>query len=273
MNGENNISLSHDKRANEILEVILSFARLDFAQKVSISSDDDVLDGIGAGVNMLGEELKHSALTIKEKEQLIIEKEHLLKEIHHRVKNNLQIVSSLLNLQSENIIDAKFLELIKESQNRINSMALVHEMLYKSVDLSKVDLKEYIQVLTGSVNMSYSSPTKAINFNYDIEAGIFLGVDTMIPIGLMLNEILSNSFKYAFPDKQNGIISIKLKRDKNNIDLIVFDNGIGLKKNFDIKKQGSLGMQLVHMLGEQIDAKISVKSEEGTHYEINFTIQ
>ena len=152
-------------------------------------------------------------------------------------------------------------------------MALVHEMLYKSVDLSKVDLKEYIEVLTSSVNMSYSTPSKSISFNYDIEAGIFLGVDTMIPIGLMINEILSNSFKYAFPDKENGIISIKLNRDANDINMIIFDNGIGLKKNFDIKKQGSLGMQLVHMLGEQIDAKISVKSEKGTHYEINFTIQ
>ena len=273
MTGKNNTSLSQDSRANEILEVILSFARLDFSKKVTISKDDDVLDGIGAGVNMLGEELKHSDLTIKEKEQLLIEKEQLLKEIHHRVKNNLQIVSSLLNLQSDNIVDEKYLELIKESQNRINSMALVHEMLYKSVDLSKVDLKEYIEILTGSVNMSYSTPTKAISFSNDIEAGIFLEVDMMIPIGLMLNEILSNSFKYAFPEKEKGIISIKLKHDKNNIKMIVFDNGIGLKKNFDIKKQGSLGMQLIHMLGEQIDAGISVTSEKGTHYEINFTIK
>lgn len=273
MAGKNNTSLSQDSRANEILEVILSFARLDFSKKVTISKDDDVLDGIGAGVNMLGEELKHSDLTIKEKEQLLIEKEQLLKEIHHRVKNNLQIVSSLLNLQSDNIVDEKYLELIKESQNRINSMALVHEMLYKSVDLSKVDLKEYIEILTGSVNMSYSTPTKAISFSNDIEAGIFLEVDMMIPIGLMLNEILSNSFKYAFPEKEKGIISIKLKRDKNNIKMIVFDNGVGLKKNFDIKKQGSLGMQLIHMLGEQIDAGISVTSEKGTHYEINFMIK
>ncbi|HWY10263.1 MAG TPA: histidine kinase dimerization/phosphoacceptor domain -containing protein [Bacteroidia bacterium] len=270
---ENNISLSQNKRANEILEVILSFARLEFSKKVDLSPEDDILDGIGAGVNMLGEELKYSDLTIKEKEQLLIEKEHLLKEIHHRVKNNLQIVSSLLNLQSENIIDEKFLELIKESQNRINSMALVHEMLYKSVDLSKVDLKEYIEVLTSSVNMSYSTPAKTISFNYDIEAGIFLEVDTMIPIGLMLNEILSNSFKYAFPGKDTGIISIKLKRDNNHINMIVFDNGVGLKKNFDIKKQGSLGMQLVHMLGEQIDAKIAVRSEKGTYYGINFTLK
>jgi two-component sensor histidine kinase len=130
-----NTSLSQNARANEILEVILSFARLDFTRKVPISDDDDVMDGIGAGVNMLGEELKHSAWSLKEKE-------HLLKEIHHRVKNNLQIVSSLLNLQSDSITDEKYLGLIKESHNRIMSMALVHEMLYKSKDLSKIELKE-----------------------------------------------------------------------------------------------------------------------------------
>jgi two-component sensor histidine kinase len=263
---KNNISLSRDKRANEILEVILSFARMDFSQKVQISSGDDVLDGIGIGVNMLGEELQHSALSLKEKEQL-------LKEIHHRVKNNLQIVSSLLNLQSENIVDEKYLGLIKESHNRINSMALVHEMLYKSKALSRIELKEYIERLSSSVNMSYSSPQKEIIFDYRIESGIHLEIDMMIPIGLMLNEILSNSFKYAFPKKNKGVISIELKRENNTINMVVFDNGVGLKKNFDIKKTGSLGMQLVQMLGEQIDAGVSITSNKGTRYEINFVIK
>ena len=225
----NSTSLSQDTRANEILEVILSFARMDFTKKVGISTDDDLLDGIGAGVNMLGEELKHSALSLKEKE-------HLLKEIHHRVKNNLQIVSSLLNLQSESIVDEKYLGLIKESHNRINSMALVHEMLYKSKDLSKIELKEYIEVLSSSVNMSYSSPSKEISFKYDIQTGIFLEIDMMIPIGLILNEILSNSYKYAFKDMKTGLITIVLKQDKSKLLLTVFDNGIGLDKKFDLKK-------------------------------------
>lgn len=269
----NNTSLSQDKRANEILEVILSFARLDFTKKVDISHDDDVLDGIGAGVNMLGEELKHSALTLKEKEHLLREKEQLLKEIHHRVKNNLQIVSSLLNLQSDSIVDEKFLLLIKESHNRINSMALVHEMLYKSTDLSTIELKEYIELLSSSVNMSYSSPTKEIIFNYDIQTGVFLEIDMMIPIGLILNEILSNSFKYAFEGKKKGVISISLKREKDGLNLIVCDDGIGLDKKFDIKKQGSLGMQLIHMLSEQIDATMKVSSENGTCYDITFPLK
>jgi two-component sensor histidine kinase len=265
-NQKHSISLSGDRKANEILEVILSFARLDFSQKVDITSGDDVLDGIGIGVNMLGEELKYAEFSLREKEQL-------LKEVHHRVKNNLQIVSSLLNLQSENITDEKYLGLIKESQNRINSMALVHEMLYKSKDLSKIELKQYIEKLCSSVNMSYSSPEKAIIFDYNIESGIFLAIDMMIPIGLMLNEILSNSFKYAFPEKKKGVISIELTRSKNEIKMKVFDNGIGLKKNFDIKKTGSLGMQLVQMLGDQIDAGVSVSSDKGTRYEISFTIK
>ncbi|MBP7808423.1 MAG: sensor histidine kinase [Bacteroidia bacterium] len=263
---KNNTSLSQDSRANEILEVILSFARMDFSRKVTISKEDDVLDGIGSGVNMLGEELKHSALSLKEKE-------HLLKEIHHRVKNNLQIVSSLLNLQSDSIVDEKFLALIKESHNRINSMALVHEMLYKSTDLSTIELKEYIELLSSSVNMSYSSPTKAISFDYKIETGIFLEIDMMIPIGLILNEILSNSFKYAFEEKKKGVISITLNREKEKLKLVVSDNGIGLEKKFDIKKQGSLGMQLIHMLSEQIEADMKVSSKDGTRYDITFPLK
>jgi two-component sensor histidine kinase len=233
---------------------------------VNISPEDDVLDGIGAGVNMLGEELKHSAWSLKEKE-------HLLKEIHHRVKNNLQIVSSLLNLQSDSIVDEKYLGLIKESHNRINSMALVHEMLYKSKDLSKIELKEYIEVLSSSVNMSYSSPSKEISFDYHIQSGVFLEIDMMIPIGLILNEILSNSYKYAFKEKNKGVIRIELKQLKKQLILIVEDDGIGLEKNFDIKKQGSLGMQLIHMLSEQIEADMKVSSKKGTRYDIVFPLK
>lgn len=269
----NNTSLSKDKRANEILEVILSFARLEFSRKVKISKNNDVLDGIGAGVNMLGEELKHSALTLKEKEHLLIEKEQLLKEIHHRVKNNLQIVSSLLNLQSESIVDEKYLTLIKESHNRINSMALVHEMLYKSTNLNSIELKEYIELLSSSVNMSYSSPLKEIQFDYQMEDGIFLEIDMMIPIGLILNEIISNSFKYAFVGKTKGLISIRLKNNRHQLTLEVSDNGVGLKEKFDIKKQGSLGMQLIQMLGEQIDAVTTIKSKNGTAYSISIPLQ
>ncbi len=268
-----NTSLSKNARANEILEVVLSFARMDFSHKVPISEDDDVFDGIGAGVNMLGEELRHSALTIKEKEHLLREKEHLLKEIHHRVKNNLQIVSSLLNLQSDSIVDPKLLLLIKESHNRINSMALVHEMLYKSTNLRTIELKEYIELLSSSVNMSYSSPAKEISFNYAIETGVFLDIDMMIPIGLILNEILSNSFKYAFEGKKKGVIGITLKRKGQELNLIVCDDGIGLEKKFDIKKQNSLGMQLIHMLGEQIDAKMKVSSKNGACYDITFPLK
>lgn len=259
-------ALSQNSRANEILEVILSFARLDFSRKVAISTEDDVLDGIGAGVNMLGEELKHSALSLKEKE-------HLLKEIHHRVKNNLQIVSSLLNLQSGSIVDKKYLGLIKESHNRINSMALVHEMLYKSKDLSKIELKEYIEVLSSSVNMSYSCPEKEVSFNYNIQSGIFLEIDMMIPIGLILNEILSNSYKYAFQGKNTGTIDIHLKQVKKELILMVHDNGVGLDKNFDLKKQGSLGMQLIHMLCEQIEAGLKITSNGGTRYDISFPLK
>ncbi len=165
-----------------------------FGRKVSLKNDDSVLDGIGAGVNMLGEELQHSTISLREKEQL-------LKEIHHRVKNNMQIISSLLSLQSENTEDQKFITLIRESRNRINSMALVHEMLYQSDDLSKIELKEYIETLSSSVS-SYALPNSDLEFIYDIEAKVHFDIDKMIPIGLILNEAISNSLKYAFPKKE-----------------------------------------------------------------------
>jgi two-component sensor histidine kinase len=256
--------LSDDKKArvNEILDVIMAYARLDFSQKTAVLGNGDALDAIGAGVNMLGEELENSTVSLKEKEQL-------LKEVHHRVKNNLQIISSLLNLQSENILDKKFLALITDSRNRINSMAIVHEMLYASKDLSKIEISEYIQRLCNSINQSFAKPGSNIKFNYNIQQYLFFDVDHMISIGLILNEIISNSFKYAFSDN-TGQINVDLQKEANDYCLIVQDNGIGLSKNFDLEKDTHLGMQLVLMLSQQIDGKISINHETGTSYKITF---
>lgn len=263
MNSKNNISLSDNARANEILEVILSFARQDFDKKVIIRDDDNLLDGIGAGVNMLGEELEHSRISLGEKEQL-------LKEVHHRVKNNMQIISSLLNLQSDKIIDTKVLSMLRESQNRIKSMALVHEMLYKSQDLSKISLHTYIQNLCVSIGDSYSVPESDIEFVFDFEENLLFDIDKMIPLGLILNEIISNSLKYAFPNKI-GTISIVLQTEANKYNLIVSDNGIGLKRNFDLDKDSHLGIQLIHMLVEQLEGKVKCENSNGVSYSISFS--
>ena len=252
----------HKQRGNRILDVIMSYARLDFSQKTIIGDEGDVLDAIGAGVNMLGEELKSSNLSLKEKE-------HLLREIHHRVKNNLQIISSLLNLQTEGVTDERFLALIRESRNRIKSMALVHEMLYATADLSSIKLKKYIKILCDSIYDSYKRPEMSIEFNLDINEEVHFEIDRMINIGLVLNEIISNSLKYAFvTDKGNICISL-LEKD-NKYTLIVKDNGKGLPENFDEKTDSHLGMQLIYLLAEQLNGNVKLESKNGTSYTLIF---
>jgi two-component sensor histidine kinase len=249
-------------RENKILEVIMAYARLDFSKKTIISDKGDVFDAIGAGVNMLGEELKSSNLSLREKEQL-------LREIHHRVKNNLQIISSLLNLQTESTKDKKFLSLIRESRNRIKSMALVHEMLYATADLSNIKLKNYIKNLFESIYSSYRRPGMKIDLHLDIYDAASFEIDRMIPLGLILNEIISNSLKYAFT-KNTGAISIVLKQTNKKYSIAIGDNGKGLPKGFTLKKHANLGMQLIFMLTEQLNGNAKLENKKGTHYKLTF---
>lgn len=260
--GPDNIPGEADKRVTEILEVVMAYARLDFSKKTAVTDNEDVLDAIGAGVNMLGEELEASLCSLREKEKL-------LKEIHHRVKNNLQIVSSLLSLQSGSVPDKKYLELISESRNRINSMAIVHEMLYSSRNLGKISMKEYIERLGFSLHHSFFKPGLQVRLDYDIGEAIFFDIDHIIPLGLILNECVSNSFKYAFPDN-TGRIGISLQQNGSTCLLRVEDDGIGLKEGFDAEKDGHLGIQLIHMLSEQLDGSIEIGNRSGTSYQITF---
>ncbi len=262
LNNSINSTQHNNDRVTEILEVIIAYARLDFTQKTEVEGNDEVLDAIGAGVNMLGEELENSHVSLKEKEQL-------LKEIHHRVKNNLQIVSSLLSLQSENIKDQHFLNLILASRNRINSMALVHEMLYASIDLKKIELGEYIKRLSTNIKKSLTSADTKIEFVYHLQKEYFFDIDRMIPIGLILNEIITNSLKYAFP-KNEGEITIELSNSEKNNLLTVKDNGIGLPANFNIEKDANLGLQLINMLTTQLDGNLKISTQEGACFQITF---
>jgi two-component sensor histidine kinase len=249
-------------RSEKILEVIMSYARLDFSEKTIISDKADVYDAIGAGVNMLGEELKSSVVSLREKEQL-------LREIHHRVKNNMQIISSLLNLQTHNVKDRDFLSLITESRNRINSMALVHEMLYATTDFSKINFKDYTTTLCKSIYQSYKKPDMKINFFIHIPVNISLEIDTMIHLGMILNEIISNSLKYAF-DTNEGTISVLLNQMNSKYFLSVEDDGKGLPLGFNQEKDGNLGMQLIHMLTEQLNGSMKMESSSGVIYKIEF---
>jgi PAS domain S-box-containing protein len=201
------------------------------------------------------------------------EKEVLLQEIHHRVKNNLQIISSLLSLQTRHITDKNFLAMFKESQNRVRSMALVHEKLYQSKDFSRINFREYIVSLTNALYRSHGVDKTAIALNITIK-NMFLNIETAIPCGLLINELFSNALKHAFPHSYTGKaqIDIVLKRTRNKtIDLFFSDNGIGIPENFDFKKTKSLGLELVMVLAEeQLEGKLTLHREQGTHFHIQF---
>jgi PAS domain S-box-containing protein len=198
------------------------------------------------------------------------EKEVLLREIHHRVKNNLQIISSLLNLQTVYINDEEALNLFKESQNRVRSMSMIHESLYQSRDLAHIDFSIYISRLSNELLSSYGVNINLISLKTDLE-NIFLDINTAIPCGLIITELFTNSIKYAFPHGRKGIIHIKFKRDKgDNFILEVSDDGVGLPDDIDIKQTKSLGMRLVNSLVDQLDGTVEVDGSSGTRFVIKF---
>ena len=203
-------------------------------------------------------------------EKSLREKEVLLKEIHHRVKNNMQVISSLLRLQSRHVKDKEALELFNESRNRIYSMALIHESLYQAKDLTRIDFAGYVRRLTRDLFRTYSVGPNEIKLKMEIK-DVFLNVNTGIPCGLIINELVTNSLKHAFPDGKNGEIQVGLyKRKKGEFTLNVRDNGTGFPEDFDFQNTESLGMQIVISLVEQLDGTIELDKGEGTSFTIGF---
>jgi PAS domain S-box-containing protein len=196
------------------------------------------------------------------------EKDALLKEVHHRVKNNLQIISSLLNLQSVGVEDPRYLEMIRDSQNRIKSMALVHELLYKSKDLSNIDISEYLYSLIRNISRSYSHTSGSVAIRTEIEK-IDMDIDNAVPVGIIVTELVSNAYKYAFLEGRAGEISVELRREAEKIVLTVSDNGIGLPEGFEIGKTGTLGLQLVEMLTQQIEGELEIEGGGRTVFRIS----
>ncbi|MDD1774056.1 MAG: PAS domain S-box protein [Methanobacterium sp.] len=197
------------------------------------------------------------------------EKEMLLKEIHHRVKNNLMIISSLLELQSQDIQDKDDLKLFKESQARADSMALIHERLYQSTDLKHINFGEYIETLANSLFNTYVMDESLIKLDLNVE-NIMLDINTAIPLGLIVNELITNSMKHAFPDGHQGEIKINFTRKDDKLFLEVFDNGVGLPEDLDIRNTTSLGLQIVNSLTSQIDGDLILDTENGTSFRIIF---
>lgn len=200
------------------------------------------------------------------------EKEVLLKEVHHRVKNNLQVISSILNLQSSYVKDEGTLAILHESQNRIKSMSFIHESLYQTKNFSSIDFSEYIINLTNNLLQSYRLAEDEVDMQQQIDK-IQIGLDQAIPCGLIINELVSNALKYAFKPKSKGTIRIALSEKKGKVTLMIEDDGIGLPKDFDYTQAESLGLQLVHTLVEQLDGQIKVSSKKGTKYLISFVKQ
>jgi PAS domain S-box-containing protein len=197
------------------------------------------------------------------------EKEVLLKEVHHRVKNNLQIISSLLNLQLGHAQGGSMAEILRESQNRIRSMALIHERLYRSDDLSRVDFGYYVRNLTSYLSRTYASTAQPVHVRVEIGT-ILLGVDLAIPCGLIVNELVTNAFRHAFVDGRAGEVCISMTQNESVYRLSVRDNGIGLPEGFETRRTGSLGLQLVDTLTDQINGVLEMQSAGGAEFSIVF---
>jgi two-component sensor histidine kinase len=200
------------------------------------------------------------------------EKEMMLKEIHHRVKNNLQVVSSLLRLQSEKITDKTAVEYFKLSEQRVKSMALIHQQLYKTRDLSRINFREYLRELCTYLFFVNGISAGRIQLKLESE-DLFYGIDIALPCGLIINELITNSLKHAFPDGRKGAITVSLKKGNDGYNyLMVSDDGIG-SKGIDPASTKTLGLELVNTLTEQIEGKIEMSSVNGTCTKISFRDQ
>jgi two-component sensor histidine kinase len=250
-----------EQKISRILDVITALASLDYSKKAVLTGNKDHIDALALGVNMLGEELQSSTVSLREKEIL-------LKEIHHRVKNNLQIISSLLNLQSGQIKDKEMVERFADSRKRLMTMALIHEQLYGSHDLSRVNFGAYIEKLVYSLYGSQQN--SRVNIQVDAKL-LHLKIDTAIPCGLIVNELLTNCYKYAFPPGRKTKGNIKMyfgNTPSNELQMIIEDDGVGIPRQIDVSNTNTLGLQLVHLLVEQLNGTIELEKSKGTRFNI-----
>ena len=200
----------------------------------------------------------------------LVEKEVLLKEIHHRVKNNLQIISSMLNIQSAYVKDEEVLGLFRESRDRVRTMALIHEKLYKSKDLAKIDFPGYIESLASGLMQSYGGGSRFIELKTNVE-DVIEGIGTAISCCLIITELVSNSLKHAFPEGKGGEVSIEIYSEEDNkVKMIVKDNGVGLPEGIDFRNTKSLGLELVNIFVDQLQGSIDLNRSSGTVFTITF---
>ncbi|MDY9927074.1 PAS domain S-box protein [Methanosarcina sp.] len=216
---------------------------------------------------------------IKAEKLLAKAEEARMKEIHHRIKNNLQVISSLLDLQAEKFRDKEVLEAFRESQNRVTSMSLIHEELYKGEGNDTLNFSAYLQKLAESLFQTYNLSSKNVRLCMDLEENTLFNMDVAVPLGIIVNELVSNSLKHAFTEKEEGEIRIKLcRKEKNNeidkslFSLTISDNGKGIPEHVELERSESLGLQLVSILVDQLDGKIELKRDQGTKFRITFRV-
>jgi two-component sensor histidine kinase/CheY-like chemotaxis protein len=214
--------------------------------------------------------MKKAEDQLRKDKETLKEKDLLLKEIHHRVKNNMAMVSSLLNVQSSYIKDKKARTALAESRTCINSIAMLHEKLYRSSDLVNIDFHDYIHDLANSLIISYSIPRDKIELIIDIN-DIYLGADAAIPLGLIITELVTNSLKYGIKNDEKLTITIRMKLEDNHFHLTVGDSGPGIDENLDWENTETLGIRLVTLLTEQLTGKIHLDRQNGTTFHITFS--
>jgi two-component sensor histidine kinase len=200
----------------------------------------------------------------------IKEKEVLIKEIHHRVKNNMQIISSLLNLQKQYVDEEEAVNVLMESQNRVKSMAMIHEKLYKSRNFSEINFADYIRSLVSDLFYSYGVDSNRVKTVILLDE-LMMGLETAIPCGLIISELVTNTLKYAFPHQKNGEFRIELHLDSDGLyNLIISDNGVGMPENVNFDETETLGLQLVNSLVNQLEGTIELTRNNGTQFKIKF---
>jgi PAS domain S-box-containing protein len=251
-------NVSDRKRAEESLRALTE----DLADKVRERTSELEKTNL-----LLEEEIRYHKEAEHKIQESLDEKVVLLREIHHRVKNNLQVIISILNLQSRYVKDDKSLEALRDCQNRVKAMAMVHERLYQTHDLSKINVAGYIRDITQILFHFYGFSLKSISLDVDVE-NIFVDINTAIPLGLMINELFSNALKYAFPEGKSGKISVVVRKDGDMINVVFADTGIGIPAELDWRNSPSLGLKLVTSLVEQLQGTIELHRDEGTRFDI-----
>jgi two-component sensor histidine kinase/HAMP domain-containing protein len=272
-----NTSLASLRKGTEVI------AAGDLNHRISLSARDEIGE-LSRSFDLMTEQLRNTTVSkddlSKEMEERkraeeaikasLREKEVLLKEIHHRVKNNMQVISSLVSLQADESQDAAMRDILRDVTHRVRSMAMVHEKLYQSVDLSRIEFAEYARSLLSYLWRAHGTAASGIRLALDLEP-VSLSVNAAVPCGLILNELVGNALKHAFPGRAGGEVAVSLRGDpQGKVHLCVRDNGMGLPAEFDWSQATSLGLRLIQMLAGQIHAGVEVSGHKGTEFTITF---